>query len=147
MFDKPLQWIGSYLAWLDRITGSYVVAILLFALTVEIVLLPLAIKRQKTSIQQAKLSPKVRAIQKKYAGRNDQVTRQKMQQEIMEMQQEEGFNQFGGCLTLLIQLPIIMALYNIIIEEAAGYFAGTKSLEDTVAILNNRAGIYISESR
>ena len=116
LFDKPLQWIGSYLAWLDRITGSYIVAILLFALTVEIVLLPLAIKRQKTSIKQAKLRPKEMAIQKKYAGRNDQVTRQKMQQEIMDMHQQEGFNQFGGCLTILIQLPVIMALYNIIIN-------------------------------
>ena len=56
------------------------------------------------------------AIQKKYAGRNDQVTRQKMQQEIMEMHQKEGFNQFGGCLTLLIQLPIVLALYNIVID-------------------------------
>ena len=116
MFDKPLQWIGSYLAWLDRITGSYIVAILLFALTVEIVLLPLAIKRQKTSIKQAKLRPKEMAIQKKYAGRNDQVTRQKMQQEIMEMHQQEGFNQFGGCLLAIIQLPIILALYQIVVD-------------------------------
>lgn len=114
MFDKPLQWIGMFLGWLDQITGSYVVAILLFALVVEILLLPLAIKRQKTSIKQAKLRPKEMAIQKKYAGRNDQVTRQKMQQEIMEMHQKEGFNQFGGCLTMLIQLPIILALYNVV---------------------------------
>ena len=116
MFDKPLQWIGSYLAWLDSITGSYIIALLLFAITVEIILLPLAIHRQKTSVKQAKLRPKEMAIQKKYAGRNDQVTRQKMQQEIMEMHEKEGFNQFAGCLTMLIQLPIIMALYNIVID-------------------------------
>ena len=111
-----LQWIGSYLGWLDQITGSYILALLLFALTVEILLLPLAIHRQKTSIKQAKLRPKEMAIQKKYAGRNDQVTRQKMQQEIMEMHQKEGFNQFAGCLTMLIQLPIIFALYNIVVD-------------------------------
>ncbi len=114
--DKILQWIGSYLGWLDQVTGSYIVALLLFAITVEIILLPLAIKRQKTSIKQARLRPKEMAIQKKYAGRNDQVTRQKMQQEIMEMHQQEGFNQFGGCLLLLIQFPIIIALYNIVVD-------------------------------
>ena len=116
MFDKPLQWIGSYLGWLDNITGSYILALFLFAITIEIILLPLAIHRQKTSIKQAKLRPKEMAIQKKYAGRNDQVTRQKMQQEIMEMHQKEGFNQFGGCLTMLIQLPIILALYRIVVD-------------------------------
>ena len=133
MFDKPLQWIGSYLAWLDRVTGSYIVAILLFALTVEIVLLPLAIKRQKTSIKQAQLRPKEMAIQKKYAGRNDQVTRQKMQQEIMEMHQQEGFNQFGGCLTLLIQLPIILALYNIIINPMKYVLGLSEDVINTVS--------------
>ena len=111
-----LQWIGSYLGWLDQITGSYIIALFLFAITIEILLLPLAIHRQKTSIKQAKLRPKEMAIQKKYAGRNDQVTRQKMQQEIMEMHQQEGFNQFGGCLTMLIQLPIILALYRIVVD-------------------------------
>ena len=114
--DKILQWIGSYLGWLDQITGSYIIALLLFAITIEIILLPLAIKRQKTSIKQAKLRPKEMAIQKKYAGRNDQVTRQKMQQEIMEMHQQEGFNQFGGCLLAIIQLPIILALYQIVVD-------------------------------
>ena len=113
---KILQLIGSYLGWLDKITGNYMVALLLFALTVEILLLPLAIKRQKTSIKQAKLRPKEMAIQKKYAGRTDAVTRQKMQQEIMEMHQKEGFNQFGGCLPMLIQLPIVLVLYQIVID-------------------------------
>ena len=116
MFDFILKPIGSYLAWLDSWTGSYMIALLIFALTIEILLLPLGIKQQKTSIKQAKLRPKEMAIQKKYAGRNDRVTMQKMQQEIMELRQKEGMGQFAGCLTLLIQLPIIMALYQIVID-------------------------------
>ena len=116
MFDFILKPIGSYLAWLDSLTGSYMIALLIFAFTIEILLLPLGIKQQKTSIKQAKLRPKEMAIQKKYAGRNDRVTMQKMQQELMEMRQKEGVGQFGGCLTLLIQLPIIMALYQIVIN-------------------------------
>ncbi len=116
MFDFILKPIGSYLAWLDSWTGSYMIALLIFAFTIEVLLLPLGIKQQKTSIKQAKLRPKEMAIQKKYAGRNDRVTMQKMQQELMEMRQQEGVGQFGGCLTLLIQLPIIMALYQIVIN-------------------------------
>ena len=116
IFDIILQWIGAYLGWLDRITGSYMVALLLFALTVEILLIPLAIRRQKSSIDQARLQPKVRAIQKKYAGRNDQVTLQKMQQEIMAMREKEGVSQFAGCLPMIIQLPVVLALYQIVID-------------------------------
>ena len=116
MFDFILKPIGSFLAWLDSLTGSYMIALLLFAFAIEIILLPLGIKQQRTSIKQAKLRPKEMAIQKKYAGRNDRVTMQKMQQELMEMRQQEGVGQLGGCLTLLIQLPIIMALYQIVIN-------------------------------
>ena len=116
MFDFILQPIGSYLAWLDSWTGSYMIALFIFALTIEILLLPLGIKQQKTSIKTAKLRPKEMAIQKKYAGRNDRPTMQKMQQEIMELRQREGVGQLGGCLTMLIQLPIILALYQIVID-------------------------------
>jgi len=116
MFDFILKPIGAFLGWLDSWTGSYMLALLIFAVIVEIVLLPLGIKQQKTSISQAKLRPKEMAIQKKYAGRNDRVTMQKMQQELMEMRQQEGVGQFGGCLTMLIQLPIILALYQIVIN-------------------------------
>ena len=116
MFDFILKPVGSYLAWLDSWTGSYMIALLIFALTIEVLLLPLGIKQQKTSIKQARLRPKEMAIQKKYAGRNDRVTMQKMQQELMDMRQKEGVSQFGGCLTLLVQLPIIMALYQIVIN-------------------------------
>ena len=109
MFDFILKPIGAFLGWLDSWTGSYMLALLLFAVIIEIILLPLGIKQQKTSIKQAKLRPKEMAIQKKYAGRNDRVTVQKMQQELMEMRQQEGVGQFGGCLTLLLQIPILIA--------------------------------------
>ena len=71
-------------------------------------------KQQKNSIKAASLKPKEMAIRKKYAGREDQPTLQKMNQEIMEMQQKEGYNPFGGCLPLLIQMPFVIALYGIV---------------------------------
>ena len=63
--------------------NNYLGAIVLFALIIEIIMIPLQIKQQKNQIAQAKLAPKVRAITKKYDGRNDQVSMQKKQQETM----------------------------------------------------------------
>ena len=94
--------------------GSYALALLLFAIVIKVVLIPFGIKQQKTQIKTAKLRPKMYAIEKKYAGRTDRKTLEKKQQEIMELQREEGFSPFSGCLPLLIQLPIIIILYNII---------------------------------
>ncbi len=114
---NPLVWIGKFLGLLTNISGgSYVIALFYFAVIVELLLLYFGIRQQKNSIKQAKLSPKERAIRKRYAGRTDQVSQRKMQEEIQRLYQEEGFNPFGGCLPLLIQMPIIIALYNIVIN-------------------------------
>ncbi len=117
-FDTLLKWIGTGLQWMTNTLcfGSYLVGICLFAVIIEILMLPFAIKQQKNSIRQATLRPKEMAIRNKYKGRNDQVTMQKMQQELNEFYQKENFSPYSGCLQLLIQLPIIMALYNIIID-------------------------------
>lgn len=94
--------------------NEYLWALLLFALIVEVLLLPLSIKQQKSQIQMAKVKPKEIAIREKYKGRNDKVTQQKMSIEIQEMYQQSGYNPFSGCLPLLIQLPIILVLFNIV---------------------------------
>ena len=115
--DTILIWIGKFVNILTRITGGkYVFGLFIFAIIVEILMIPFGIKQQKTSIKQAKMRPKEMAIRKRYAGRNDQQTQQKMNQEIQKMYQEEGFNPMGGCLPLLVQLPIVMALYQIVIN-------------------------------
>ena len=104
---------------IDSAMGSYVVSLFIFAILIEILMLPFGIKQQKNSIKQAKLRPKEMAIRKKYAGRNDQPTQQKISQEIQELYQKEGFNPMAGCLQLVIQLPIILVLYNIVINPLA----------------------------
>lgn len=116
IIDKILTWIGQLLGTFEAWTGSYVLSMLIFAVIIEILLLPFGIKQQKNQIRQAKLRPKEMAIRNKYKGRNDQATMQKMQQEINEFYQKEHFNPMSGCLPLLIQLPVIIALYQIIIN-------------------------------
>ena len=126
---KFLNWLTTYLGF-----GSYIVGICVFALIVELLMTPFAIKQQKNSIKQAKLRPKEMAIRQKYAGRNDQVTMQKMQKEIQDMYAKENFSPYSGCLPLLIQFPIIIVLYNIIIDPlryVLGQSAGISSALST----------------
>ena len=95
---------------------NYLLTLFLFALIVKIILLPLGVKQQKNSIKQAKIRPKEMAIRKKYAGRKDQATQQKLNEEIMKLYQEENINPMSGCLPMLIQMPVIFALYGVIIK-------------------------------
>ncbi len=132
LFDSIQRGIGYFLNWLTTYLGfgSYIVGICIFAVLVEILMVPFAIKQQKNSIKQANLRPKEMAIRKKYAGRNDQVTMQKLQKEIQEMYAKENFSPYSGCLPLLVQFPIIIILYNIIINPLVyvlGQSAGVSS--------------------
>ncbi len=94
--------------------NHYIFALFFFALFMQIILLPFAIKQQKSQIKMAEVRPKEMAIREKYKGRNDKATQQKMTMEIQEMYQQNGYNQFAGCLPLLIQLPIILILFAIV---------------------------------
>lgn len=116
--DIILSGIGTFLGWITLImpANSYILTLFVFGIILEIVMLPFGIKQQKNSIKQAKLRPKEMAIRKKYAGRNDQATQQKVTQEIQELYQKENFNPMGGCLPLLLQLPIVMVLYWIVVD-------------------------------
>ena len=107
--------IGTMLSWFSSLFGgSYALALLLYALLFKLLFLPFSIKQQKNQIKMARLTPKIELIKAKYRGRNDQPTMQKMQQEIMELQQKEGYSPLSGCLPMLLQLPIIIFLYDII---------------------------------
>lgn len=164
ILDTVLRAIGYVLnlatKYLTFGTNNYLLSLLYFGLVIEILMLPFAISQQKNSIKQAKLRPKEMAIRKRYAGRNDQATMQKINQEIQELYQKEHFNPMSGCLPLLIQLPIVMALYYVVIDpmfyvlgqakafsgaiiqyfttsQAAGGFGGTLSSDrGTIEILS-----------
>ena len=132
--DTILTWIGKFLKILTVVTGGYyVLGLFLFAIVVEIIMLPFGIKQQKTSIKQAKLRPREMAIRNKYKGRNDQATMQKMQQEIQALYQSEGVSQFGGCLPLLLQIPILLALYQIVIDPLHYVLGGSASASSALA--------------
>ena len=109
---------GAILRWITNVLGggNYIWGLLIFAVVIELVLMPIQIKQQKNSIKQASLRPKEMAIRNRYKGRDDQVTKQKMTQEIQDLYQREGFNPASGCLPMLIQMVIIFMLYAVVID-------------------------------
>ena len=130
---------GFVIRFCNKIVGNqYIWALLIFAVILEIILLPFGIKQQKNSIKQAKLRPKEMAIRKKYAGRDDQPTKQKMTMEIQELYQKEGYNPMSGCLPLLIQFPILIALYNIVMSPLQ-YICrfSTSTIQNLVPVVNS----------
>ena len=133
---------GYVIRFCNNLVGNnYLFALLLFAVIIEIVLLPFGIKQQKNSIKQAKLRPKEMALRKKYAGREDQVSKQKMSQEIQEFYQKEGYNPMAGCFPLLIQFPIIIALYNIVMNPLR-YICGitnTETINEIITLVKDTA--------
>lgn len=108
--DKPIGWIINLCY---KLVPNYAVALLLFAIVMKLLLFPFGIKQQKNMLKQAKLRPKEMAIRKRYAGRDDKVTRQKMQEDLMKLYQDEGHNPASGCLPMILQLVIVMAVYGV----------------------------------
>ena len=86
---------------------NYGVAIILMTLLIRLILYPLTLKQTRSMAEMQKLQPKLKDIQDRY--RDD---RQKMNEEVMKLYAKHKVNPLGGCLPLLLQLPIIMALYN-----------------------------------
>ena len=89
-------------------------AIILFTIVIYMLLLPLTIKQQKFSKLSAKMSPELKAIQKKYEGKKDNESMQAMNLETQEVYAKYGVSPSGSCVQLLIQMPILFALYRVI---------------------------------
>ena len=103
------------------------VCIILFTLVIYALLTPLTIKQQKFSKMSAIMNPEIKAIQKKYAGKNDQVSMMKMNEETQNVYAKYGVSPMGTCLPMLIQLPILFALYRVIWNIPA-YVASVKDV-------------------
>lgn len=108
--------------------------IIVFTIFVRLLLIPMSIKQQKTMKLNSLITPEIQAIQKKYRGKRDNESMMAMNAETRAVYEKYGTSPSGGCLPMLIQLPIILALYGVIstipshvgavgdmYDEAAGY--------------------------
>ena len=114
------------LAAVYEVLPNYGVAIILLTIAVRLVLLPLSIKQTRSMREMQRIQPEVKRIQAKHKG-----NRQKMNEEMMKLYQEHGVNPFGGCLPLLMQMPVFIALYRVISTPLAymGYRDANGSAE------------------
>ena len=107
-----MNWIFVFL---DKIGIPNIgLAIILFTIVIYMLLLPLTIKQQKFSKLSAKMSPELKAIQKKYEGKKDNDSMTAMNLETQEVYAKYGVSPSGSCVQLLIQMPILFALYRVI---------------------------------
>ena len=143
------QIFGKVLWFCNEITNNYLFAIILFAIFAKILLFPLGIKQQKSQRRQAEIYPKEAAIRKKYAGRDDPDSRNKLNQEIMDLYQREKYSPYSGCLPLLVQFPFIIILYNVIrnpLSYISNYSKETISAVKGAVILCKDELVGISQS-
>jgi YidC/Oxa1 family membrane protein insertase len=105
------------LRWIYGIVGNWGLAIILLTFGIRIVLFPLMHTSTVSMRKMAKVQPKVKEIQAKYKKKkSDPQARAKMNQEMMALYKEEGVNPMAGCLPLLVQLPLLWALYKLFLS-------------------------------
>lgn len=113
--------LGWVLKFMYVLVNNYGIAIILFTIIIKAVLLPLTVKQQKSMLKTQKLQPLLMDLQKKYA--ND---KEKLNQETMKLYQKYQINPMSGCLPMLIQLPILFALYWVV-KQPMIYIMGIAS--------------------
>ena len=110
--------------------------IIVFTIVIRMFLLPMQVKQQKFSKLNAIMSPEIKAIQDKYKGKKDQETQMKQQAEIKEVYAKYGTSPTGSCLQLLIQMPILFALYAVIRDIPAYVTSVKETYENYIIQLN-----------
>ncbi len=136
-----IGWVASILGYimdfLFRFLGNFGIqniglCIILFTIIVNIIMLPLTIKQQKSTRMMSFIQPEIQAIQKKYKGKTDQTSQQRMQAETQAVYEKYGTSMTGGCVQLIIQLPILFALYQVIYRIPA-YVPTVRSYFEPIA--------------
>lgn len=111
--------LGHVLRIIFELVQNYGFSIILFTILVKVLLLPLTIKQTKSTKAMQDIQPKIQEIQTKYKDKPE-----KQQQEIMKIYTEAKINPVAGCLPLLIQMPILIALFSVLREPVTyGVFA------------------------
>lgn len=120
-----LNFIAKYLGYILEAIYNFLaqigienlgISIVIFAFLVKLLMFPLTFKQQKSSKLMMVIQPELSKIQKKYRGKKDQESMMAQQQETMAVYKKYGMSQTGGCLPMLLQLPIMFALVKVIYD-------------------------------
>ena len=131
--NKPFGWILESIAGL--VGGNFAASIFLFTLLINLILIPLSIKSQKSSVQQTRIKPKLDELKKRYGD-----DKQKYNSEMQKLYQEENVSMSGGCLPLVLRLIFMMSIYWIILSPLTYLMHIDKSvITEAVSALGNTA--------
>ena len=132
-FLKPIAWLlGQIFNFLFMFVEKIGIpniglCVILFTIIVRLIMMPLTIKQQKFSKLSNMMNPEIQAIQAKYKDKKDNESMLKMNAETKAVYEKYGTSPTGGCLVMLIQLPIMFALYRVI-YKIPGYVSSIKSI-------------------
>lgn len=128
-----LDALGTVLAWIYDVVPNFGISIIVLTIVIRLLLLPLGIKQIKSMQHMQAIQPKIKELQKKYKG-----NKQKIQEETMRLYREAGVNPLGGCLPLLLQFPILIAMYSVLRAPAPNAeFVSSTETPDVPAYVNN----------
>ena len=109
-FGEIVTWpFAKLMVWFYNLTGNYGLALIFFALAVNLIMTPFMAKSKKSMMRSSRLQPKIQELQKRHEG-----NQQKLNAEMQKLYQEEGINPMSGCLWSLIPFPILIALYSVV---------------------------------
>ena len=114
--------LGYLLTFIYKLVGNYGISLIILTVLVKLLLYPLYFKQIKSTASMSSLQPKMKAIQEKY--KND---KEKMNEEMGKLYKDENINPMGGCLPMLIQLPIIWGLFTLL-RNPIKYIADEKMI-------------------
>jgi YidC/Oxa1 family membrane protein insertase len=130
----------TVIGWFYSLTGDYLIAVVLFTLAIKLILLPLDLKQRRAQAEQAAVSAKVKEIQNRYKS-DPRVAQQK----VREFYKKENIKQTAGCLPLLLQLPVLFAMFGAItllsnsetIKLVAGLSSGQVAMPPSALWVHN----------
>ena len=109
IINKPLGFVLENIAALFG--GNFAAAVFVFTLLINIILIPLSLKSQKSSVQQTRIKPKLDELKKRYGD-----DKQKYSEAMQKLYQEEGVSMSGGCLPMILRLVLMMSIYYLIMQ-------------------------------
>ena len=131
---KPFAWL---MVKLYELTGNYGVAVIFFALVVNLILTPFMAKSKKGMMRTSRLQPQIQELQRRHEGNP-----QKLNQEMQKLYQENGASPMSGCLWSLIPFPILIALYSVIRQPLTRMMFVTQDVVDAIQNYFVNAGLY-----
>lgn len=151
IMDAIARAMGWILRSLYEVTTNYGIAIILFTIFIKLITIPLSLKQQRSMKETQEIQPILEKLQKKY-----QNNQEKLAQEMQKLYEERKINPFGGCLLLLIQIPIIYSMFFAIaqpvkfmypeirtpeVEQAIDVYASQGTYKELYYIINERPDI------